>query len=995
MVIDAYLLLTLQKLSLVQLSHGEEIIREQRECRNLKDWNFYEYFLLQEELAFLLETLEIYDEALVQYDELDALFTQFILNSEVGDTPLWLNSFRSPLNYWTGIILKSNHHHHLRKLISDHKASLLDLRSYLFTRQCILLVLLNKPWEIAHRCLPFIYNTLSEFRILDIQTPYGSLECWAILCVMEVLDVCQFEYSKMDSSQHLDLCSLYTAGLWSLATDKLEKLGIFCGLMPGNTPTSEQLHTVVYLNAGMGDSYSQCPEKWSPIDKLKRALSSKNVFTQQYIEYSELAMGTYKHIGRLRSAKYIGIKLAKFHSHMEEDQIAATFLLEALKTYIDEGWKQLAVETQLQLGLSYKKLGDIEKYIKVSSSIASTTILDLEIRKTYHQEILKYLKMLSSSQTIPIELKEAFNIHRIEVKVNNKATENCTVEIYVVVECRLPYTIKEARVVMFVHEVIENSRYEGKKLLLDSLPKSSCEASFNHIYSPNLKENDSEVVSYLNHQEDKSIRSVGIINKRIKQSTTFHSRFKDNQKISDDRTISEKVHISKNLILKPGLNDFVISEKVNHSGLYKINGISIVLFNVLEYQLQSLDPELVYNITKTHPVITLNSKNLFAGLMQDVELIIQNGSDKILKHTTLNVWTTKGVKITLPDKAKTISDRLEILLSDYEPFKKDKIAFGLFAQIPMKKDSQSLQHQLFIQLSWGPEIKIPLNFELPLISQLKVYTIGKKKYLQIAVTGVTNFFLQLFEPKLSTNALTKISLKSLNIATPQKQIIRTGIKNFYMWELESYEHQDPSQPIQINFYVKYSPVQGIEGIRGLDIYDDPLHIKKHSNMENLINTYQYSFELSNFNTLFMILSKIETSGNGGDFCRAGSICHLCVIIKRMVSLSNFTYLPQLMYEVLTDHSMWAVCGRTAGILTLNDTDEQSVTLDVMPLKSGYLPLPIVRLSRYIAAIEPKSDPFKHVECSGPKLEPFNVGQVYNASKSQQIYVLPAASIEFY
>lgn len=38
----------------------------------------------QEELAFVLQMLGLYDEALVQYDELDALFTQFVLNSNVG-----------------------------------------------------------------------------------------------------------------------------------------------------------------------------------------------------------------------------------------------------------------------------------------------------------------------------------------------------------------------------------------------------------------------------------------------------------------------------------------------------------------------------------------------------------------------------------------------------------------------------------------------------------------------------------------------------------------------------------------------------------------------------------------------------------------------------------------------------------------------------------------------------------------------------------------------
>ena len=59
-------------------------MRAQRERRNSPNWNFCDYFLLQEELAFTYEMLGVYDEALVQYDELDALFTQFVLNSNVA-----------------------------------------------------------------------------------------------------------------------------------------------------------------------------------------------------------------------------------------------------------------------------------------------------------------------------------------------------------------------------------------------------------------------------------------------------------------------------------------------------------------------------------------------------------------------------------------------------------------------------------------------------------------------------------------------------------------------------------------------------------------------------------------------------------------------------------------------------------------------------------------------------------------------------------------------
>jgi hypothetical protein len=55
------------------------------------------FICFQEELAFVLEMLGLYDEALVQYDELDALFTQFVLNSNVGGkvtSSLYLENYK-------------------------------------------------------------------------------------------------------------------------------------------------------------------------------------------------------------------------------------------------------------------------------------------------------------------------------------------------------------------------------------------------------------------------------------------------------------------------------------------------------------------------------------------------------------------------------------------------------------------------------------------------------------------------------------------------------------------------------------------------------------------------------------------------------------------------------------------------------------------------------------------------------------------------------------
>ena len=133
----------------------------------------------QEELAFVYEMLGVYDESLVQYDELDALFTQFVLNSNLSgskvrllkmctcvfhqttdlfpESPSWLNSFTSDFNNWSGVSLRPNGqiNRQLRTKIIDKKPSLIDVRNYLFSRQSLMLLKLGRPWEVSQILLGF------------------------------------------------------------------------------------------------------------------------------------------------------------------------------------------------------------------------------------------------------------------------------------------------------------------------------------------------------------------------------------------------------------------------------------------------------------------------------------------------------------------------------------------------------------------------------------------------------------------------------------------------------------------------------------------------------------------------------------------------------------------------------------------------------------------------------------------------------------------------
>ena len=64
------------------------------------------------------------------------------------ECPDWLQSFQDRSSYWSGLSLNPKINNELRKSIASKSLSLLDLRNYLFARQCVLLLKVHKPWEV-------------------------------------------------------------------------------------------------------------------------------------------------------------------------------------------------------------------------------------------------------------------------------------------------------------------------------------------------------------------------------------------------------------------------------------------------------------------------------------------------------------------------------------------------------------------------------------------------------------------------------------------------------------------------------------------------------------------------------------------------------------------------------------------------------------------------------------------------------------------------------
>ncbi|XP_071449280.1 trafficking protein particle complex subunit 10 [Hetaerina americana] len=1101
------LLLTAYNSALIRF---EELVRIRRERRNEPGWSFCQYFLLQEELAFVLEMLGLYDEALVQYDELDALFTQFVLNSSVGETPSWLCSFQRSLEKWDGIWL--NHslrtsagagENEGRRLIEEGCASLLDFRGYLFSRQCALLLLTCKPWEIAQRTLPFLHNCMRESVLLEVVSPPGATACWVILCCLEILSTCE----KFTDSAHVEKYSLYTAPLWAYAKDKLCELGELCGLMPGEAPTSEQLHMVVSLSAGMGDpplqhlphsagssSTGQNPGNkesspastdiyqshlgQTPTDKLKEALSSQEAFKRHYLELAELAMGTFKHIKRIRSARSVGRDLAHFYLKMGQPSQSATFLADALDTFQMEGWLLPKGKIAGELASCYRSAEDWGRYAKMCAAVASCPIINMEIRNMHFKELLSTLpKLREENLTLPFG--ESFVLKSVEIVKNRASSPGGFVEATLNIESLLPGNCLIHRVQIALEQVTQPSLEErrpagklGRKV--SSAAKARGARGVRGLQPPasgggddtpddeHLEESKSRrfsgrtvvgpeampvlhMAEHLDYRQDGGLASASLVCRdpeRLVKRQDSQGRYR---KVSSD--ITPRVNFSHfltafDITIIPGKNTVLVKAKGEgfEQGSYRLHQLSLRLSCTskedegdkgLEFLSESIMPSVSFDVHSEPPTISINKGDgdLLAGIEQEMTLAICTGSLGISTGTYINVKTSKGLLMQVKSsdteqlnenvgEEEPLSRDFKIYLPVLEPFKGASIPLRVLASLSSHKDHSPIYHKVTLVCPWPPvntttasndvtseeeEKVIPLQFLPPFQIVFRLHTAHHRKFLHVTVNGLSSQVIWLRLPKMTI--LNEGNIKETTSCdfdiiglNPDGQSLRvsSGTNVSYMWELKFGVGQEnirsslqpyyggnscQSPTIHVEFCLEYAGGMSAESIPNSG------HFKP----------YACRFEVNDYRTLYEVRSRVEPA-KGSEFCRAGGMCHLRLQIIRLgpppalLSPSSLHQpsLTSLMYEVLADQTMWAICGRTAGVISLDgEVDKQNVTLDVMPLIGGFLPLPLVRLSKYIP-IEAKGGSGRDGTSQHPRLEPFSPGQVYNSSKAQQVHVLPSA-----
>ncbi|XP_059542565.1 trafficking protein particle complex subunit 10 isoform X3 [Myotis daubentonii] len=1000
------------------LGKFEDDMRTLREKRTEPGWSFCEYFMVQEELAFVFEMLQQFEDALVQYDELDALFSQYVVNFGAGDGANWLTFFCQPVKSWNGLTLRKPIDMEKRELIQRQEATLLDLRSYLFARQCTLLLFLQRPWEVAQRALELLHSCVQELKLLEVSVPPGALDCWVFLSCLEVLQRIE---GCCDRAQ-IDSNIAHTVGLWSYATEKLKSLGYLCGLVSEKGPNSEDLNRTVDLLAGLGAERPETANTaQSPYKKLKEALSSVEAFEKHYLDLSHATIEMYTSIGRIRSAKFVGKDLAEFYMKKKSPQKAEAYLQGALKNYLAEGWALPITHTRKQLAECQKHLGQVENYLQTSSLLASDHHLTEEERKYFCQEILNFASEQTDSpgHKVVLPMHSFAHLRDLRFTPSNAVVHvGGVLSVEITVCSQMPVPVHMDQIAISVHFSIEKNSYRKTAEWLTKHKTSNGIINFPMETSPFPASQNSlpalELYEMFERSpSDNSLNTTGIICKNVhmllrRQESSTALDTPSGVALDDGAPVLKCCGVT----LEPGANTITFRTQAKEPGTYTLRQLCASAGPVC-FVLPHLYPLAQYDVYSQEPQL-------------HVEPLAEKASDASLRVQS----SDKVTSISLPAAPAyhMIEFELEVLSLPSAPAaggEGGSTMLGMTEAQRKPKDTQkadhcmaTTDHKVSIECPWSIySTVIALTFSVPFRTTHAVLSAGTRKYIQVCVQNLSELDFRLSDSDLvDTGDSTDLQLLPLNTKSQQHICSRQSV--FFVWELTW--TREPPPLLRGRFSMEFRPAS-----------EERLSIS--------LKPYTYEFQVENFFTLYTVKAEILPPA-GTELCRTGSLCALEVSITRLSDLlevdrdealteSDEYFSTKLMYEVVDNSSNWAVCGKSSGVISMPVVAQAThrVHMEVMPLFAGYLPLPDVRLFKYLPHHSAHSSHLdadswiendslsvdKHVddqldsssiksrgsvhsaassEHKGlpmPRLQALPPGQVFNSSTGMQILVIPS------
>ncbi|KAJ4845232.1 hypothetical protein Tsubulata_003832 [Turnera subulata] len=202
----------------------EDEIRKLSEQRFMPIWNFCNFFILKESLAFMFEMTHLFEDALREYDELELCYLETVnmvgKQREFGgvdhgdDQAALLNPDSKPLS----------------QIVQDDSFREFEFRQYLFACQSKLLFKLNRPFEVASRGFAFVISFSKTLTLHESALPFCMREIWVITACLALIKATASAYDDGATASDIEKEFYRLLGdLYSLCRVKFMRLAYLVG----------------------------------------------------------------------------------------------------------------------------------------------------------------------------------------------------------------------------------------------------------------------------------------------------------------------------------------------------------------------------------------------------------------------------------------------------------------------------------------------------------------------------------------------------------------------------------------------------------------------------------------------------------------------------------------------------------------------------------------------------------------------------------------------
>ncbi|KAG0027108.1 hypothetical protein BGZ82_009144 [Podila clonocystis] len=380
----------------------EEDIRRLDSQRQMPGWNYCTFFILKEGLTHAYEMMNLHEEALRQYDELEASFFQILRDNALT----WYGKFGGMQEGDDDANLLDLNKKPYRDLIMQNTISVFDFRTYLFGRQCHLLFRLRRPVEICHRALIFIPAFARTVREHVLNLTENFLESWIYSACMCIVNECDETVPLANDDPHMMvLLDGAKAELLQLARQQH-------GRIPKELPFTM---SAGYDNAPQQESSDEVERK--PMSKdLLEAVSTDEAFDTLYMNVSARAIKGFDGSGRHRSSLLLHGDVAALQYHRQKYAEAARILESISWRYGQNQWTVLENELVIKHAKCLRELGDTAKYAQACLTLLrNMDDLKEEDQRFYSDELFNTVTSKDLKQELYHEFQPMFAVKVMSV----------------------------------------------------------------------------------------------------------------------------------------------------------------------------------------------------------------------------------------------------------------------------------------------------------------------------------------------------------------------------------------------------------------------------------------------------------------------------------------------------------------------------------------------------------------------------------------------------